>query len=101
MKFDLNKSEEMPRDVWSRTFKIPKGILKFKKMESSEINEEDESTPFRNIPNYELTTKASSVFSSEKEIPEIVKQVTFRNISEFNPESIEVKHVSKFGEQED
>ena len=80
---------------------MPKGILKFKKMESSEVNEEDETTPFKNFPNYDSTTKASSIFSSEKDIPKIEKQVAYGSIFEFSPESIEYKHTSKFGVQDD
>ena len=40
-------------------------------MESSEVNEEEETTPFKNVNIYELSARASAIFSSEKIYSEI------------------------------
>ena len=63
-------------------------------MESSEVNEEDDTAPFKNINVYELSTRESAVLSLDKDIPKIEKQFTFGNMLNSNPEYVEHKYTS-------
>ena len=58
----------MPITTGSKTFKIPKGILKFKKTDSSEVNEADEFSPFDNRFHIymSLIQEAVQIFLQEK-----------------------------------
>ena len=89
MRFDLNKQEDMPRAIQrksTKTPKTPKGILKFKKEDSSEVSEADEISPFeKTIHIYKSSTKASSDFSSGKELPRIENQSIFEKLFGFSP----------------
>ena len=83
MRFTLDRKEKIPIKIGDKTFKIPKGVLKFKKTDSSEVNEADEISRFDNkIHIYETNTKGSSNFSSDKEIPELEKQRIFDKLFE-------------------
>lgn len=81
---------------------MPKGILKFTKVESSEVNEADERSPFENnIHIYELTTRGSSKFSSEKEVPQLKDTFSFENIFGTSPESSSLRQTAQFGANQD
>ena len=89
--------EEIGNKIGNISPRMPKGILKIKRIDPSEASEEDEATPFNCLKNYKLTSKVSSVFSSEKEISEIDKQYTFGSNLEYIPETVTQKRTSKFG----
>ena len=78
---------------------MPKGILKFTKIESSEVNEADERSPYdyNNIHVYELTTRGSSNFSSEKEIPQVEKSYSFGNIFGTALDPFPLRDTAQFG----
>ena len=102
MRFNLDKSEELPKAIERKTFKMPRGILKFNKTDSSEVKEADEISPFEEkIHIYELTTRVSSNFSSEKEIPEFEKQNIFDNIFSLSQEPATLRETAQFGVQND
>ena len=71
--------------------------MKIKKIESSEVNEEEEATPFKNINIYELSTRESTIFSSEKYIPKFEKLFSFGENLDSNHEFLDHKDTSKFG----
>ena len=74
----------------------PKGILKMKKIESSEVYEGDEAIPFKNVNTYELSTRTSSVFSSEKDFPKFEKLFSFGDMLDSNSEYVEHRCTSMF-----
>ena len=74
MRFNYNRNEDMSRVIERKSTKTPKGILRTKRADSSEINEADEILPSENtIHIYRSSTKVSSEFSSGKRIPEMKK----------------------------
>ena len=82
--------------------KMTRGILKFNKADSSEVKDADEISPFEEkIHIYELTTRVSSSFSSEKEISKIEKQNDFDNIFGLIPEPVTFRETAQFGYQND
>ena len=101
MRFDLSKSKEKSKSIGRKPFKLSRGILKFKKTDSSEINEADEISRFENINRiYESAKKISSNFSSEKEIPELEKLSVFDGIFWVSQEPVSLRDTAQFGVQD-
>ena len=97
-KSNLDKLDELQINVRREAFKLPWEIVKPKNIKSSAVNKIDElSPPDNKINEYELETKGSSNFSSEKEIMEMEIHNDHEDLFWLNPELATFRGTAHFG----